>query len=204
MTALVHALLRRREEPYPMAGLLLLTAAASACFGAAVGSYQARLQIPYAAVKMPVYFLGTLGLSFAAMHLFAARELRARETFAVALETVALTTVVLAALAPVEALVSLSCPRSSRRAYSFLILLLTGSIGIAGVCGVTRAYRRLGSVRLTAAWVLLYAFVGAQLAWLLRPWVSDGRSGQPFLPLRENLHGNFYEAVFRALCDLVN
>jgi hypothetical protein len=202
MTALVHALLRRREDPHPALGLLVLTVAASACFGASVGAYQARLQILYAAVKMPVYFLGTLGLSFAAMHLFAARGLRARETFAVALETVALTTVVLGALAPVEALLSLSCPRPSHRAYSFLILLLTGSVGAAGVCGVSRAYLRLGSIRLTAAWVLLYQFVGAQLAWLLRPWVNDGQSGQPFLPLEENMHGNFYEAVFRALQGL--
>jgi len=203
MTALVHALLRRREDPHPVLGLLALTVASSACFGAAVGAYQARLHVFYAAVKMPAYFLGTLGISFAAMHLFAARELRARQTFAVALETVALTTVVLAALAPVEALMSLSCPKPSHRAYSFLILLLTGSIGAAGVCGVARAYRRLKSVRLTAVWVLLYQFVGAQLAWLLRPWVNDGRSGQPFLPLRENMHGNFYEAVFRAFRDLM-
>jgi hypothetical protein len=203
VTALVHALLRRREDPHPVLGLLVLTVAASACFGAAVGAYQTGLQILFAAVKMPVYFLGTLGISFAAMHLFAARDLRAGRTFAVALETVALTAVVLAALAPVEALVSLSCPRPSHRAYSFLVLLLTGSVGAAGICGVARAYRRLGSVRLTAAWVLLYQFVGAQLAWLLRPWVNDGLSGQPFLPLRENMHGNFYEAVFRALQGLL-
>lgn len=204
MTALVHALLRRREEdPQSVPGLLALTVAASACFGAAVGAYQARLQVLYAAVKMPVYFLGTLGISFAAMHLFAARDLRARQTFTVALETVALTTVVLAALAPIEALVSLSCPKPSRRAYSFLVLLLTGSIGAAGICGVARAYRRLGSVRLTAIWVLLYQFVGAQLAWLLRPWVNDGRSGGQFLPLRENMHGSFYEAVFAAFRDLM-
>lgn len=203
MTALLHALLQKRDSAGSAAGLLLLSAGASACFGAAVGAYQAGPQILYAAVKMPVYFLGTLGLSFAAMHVFAARDLRARQTFTVALETVALTTVVLAALAPVEALVSLSCPKPSHRAYSFLILLLTGSIGAAGICGVLRAYRRLGSVRLTVVWVLLYQFVGAQLAWLLRPWVNDGQSGQEFLPLRENMHGNFYEAVFRAFQGLM-
>lgn len=203
MTALLHALLLKREEGVPVRGMLVLTVIASACFGAAVGAYQGRLQIPYAAVKMPVYFLGTLGLSFAAMHLFAARDLPARETFRIALETVALTTVVLAALAPVEALVSLSCPKPSHRAYSFLILLLTASVGAAGVSGVARTYRRLGSARLTAVWVLLYQFVGAQLAWLLRPWVNDGLGGQPFLPLRENLHGTFYEAVFRAFMDLM-
>src|SRR5438105_12671109 len=151
---------------------------------------------------MPVYFLGTLAVSFTAMHVFVARELRAGQTFRVALETVALTTVVLAALAPIEALVSVSCPKPSLRSYNFLVLLLTGCVGAAGICGVARAYRRLGSVRLTAAWVLIYQFVGAQMAWLLRPWVNDGLSGDRFLPLRDNLHGTFYEAVFNAFRGL--
>jgi hypothetical protein len=196
----VHALLQRRETT--VGSLLVLAALSSACFGAAVGGYTGHLQILYAAIKMPIYFLGTLGLSFTAMHIFAARDLRAGETFGVALETVALTTVVLAALAPIEALMSVSCPKPSRRAYSFLVLLLTGCVGAAGVCGVVRAYRRLGSVRLTAAWVLIYQFVGTQMAWLLRPWVNDGLSGNRFLPLRDNLHGNFYEAVHHAFVEL--
>lgn len=92
------------------------------------------------AVKMPLYLLGTLGISFSAMHLFAARELRARETFAVALETVALTAVVLGALAPLLWLISLSLPFSpglrdpaSQRGYRVLILLLTGRVATAGV-----------------------------------------------------------------------
>ena len=203
MTGLVEALLSRHPDRYPVGGLLVLTVLSSAAFGAAVGGYLGGRQMAFAAVKMPVYFLGTLGLSFGAMHLFAARELRAGETFRIALETVALTTVILSAMAPVEALFSLSSPRPSRRHYSFLILLLTGSIGVAGVAGVLRAHRRLRSVRLTVAWVFLYQTVGAQLAWLLRPWVNDGLGGRPFLPLRENLTGNFYEAVYRALMDLV-
>jgi hypothetical protein len=197
----VQALLRREATSTPQ--LLAASVIASACFGAAVGCYTGGPQIAYAAIKMPIYFLGTLGLSFSAMHVFAARDLRASETFAVALETVALTTVVLGTFAPIDALASLSVPKPSRRGYSFLVLLLTVCVGAAGVCGVARAYRRLGSVKLTAGWVLLYQFVGAQMAWLLRPWVNDGRSGTPFLPLRENLSGSFYEAVLRAFRELL-
>ena len=203
MTALVHALLQKRRDAFPVGRLLALACLSSAAFGAAVGAYQGRLQILYAAVKMPLYFLGTLTVSFGAMHLFAARERKAGETFAVAIETVALTTVVLAALAPVEGLVSLSCPKPSRRAYSFLVLLLTGCVAAAGVCGVVRAYRRLRSARLAAIWVLIYQFVGAQMAWLLKPWVNDGLGPDRFLPLRENLHGTFYEAVLEAFLNVM-
>ncbi len=195
----VHALLLRRRTP--AGGLLAAAALSSACFGAAVGSYAGRWQILYDAAKMPVYLLGTLAVSFAAMHVFAAREFRARETFGVALEAVALTAVVLGALAPVVALIGLSVPASpglrtpeSQRGYRVMILLLTGSVASAGLAGVARLRSRF-PIRLTVAWVVLYQAVGAQMAWLLKPWVGCTGMDDRFLPLRENLRGNFYESV---------
>jgi len=203
----VHALLLRRETAIP--GLLAATAVSSACFGAAVGSFTGRWQILANAVKMPIYLLGTLGISFTAMHLFAARELKARDTFAAAAETVALTAVALGALAPLVWLMSVSLPfaeglRSpeSQKAYKILILLLSGSVAAAGVAGVARLHSRLRSIRLTVAWVLIYQFVGAQMAWLLKPWVSSTGRDDRFLPLRDNLEGNFYESVWRTFLGL--
>lgn len=203
----VHALLLRRETTLP--GLLAAASLSSACFGAAVGSYTGRWQILFDAVKMPVYLIGTLTISFAAMHVFAARERHARETFAAAMETVALTAVVLGALAPIVWLLGVSLPFSpglgtpeAQRGYKILILLLTGSVAAGGVCGIARLHFRLRSARLTAAWVLIYQFVGAQMAWLLKPWVSHTGLDDRFLPLRENLRGNFYESVFRTVLGL--
>ncbi len=203
----MHALLLRRETT--VAGLLAAAALGSACFGAAVGSYVGRWQILYAAVKMPLYLLGTLVLSFGAMFLFAARDLSARETFAAALEAVALTAVVLGALAPILWLLSLSLPASpglstprDQQAYRVLILLLTGSVAVAGMTGVRRLHARLRSARLTAAWVVIYQFVGAQMGWLLKPWVGHTGLDDRFLPLRGNLQGNFYEAVFQTVTGL--
>lgn len=200
MTALVHALLLKRGESIPAVRLLALSAAASACFGAAIGAYVGGLQVLYGAVKMPLFFLGTLGVSFAAMHLFAARELRAGRTFAMALETIATTAVVLAALAPLAALIALSAPKP--KGYPFLILLLTASVAAAGVAGVVRLHHRLRSWRLTAAWIVIYQFTGGQMAWLLKPWVSHTLQADRFLPLRDNLNGNFYESVFRTVSGL--
>jgi hypothetical protein len=203
----VHALLLRRATTVP--GLLAAAAVSSAGFGAAVGSYTGRWQILYDAVKMPVYLLGTLAISFTAMHLFVARDLRARETFAAASEAVALTAVVLGALAPVVWLMSMSLPFSeglrtprSQQAYKILILLLSGSVAVAGVAGVARLHSRLRSVRRTVAWVVIYQFVGAQMAWLLKPWVSYTGRDDRFLPLRDNLEGNFYESVWRTFLGL--
>ena len=203
----VHALLLRQETS--MAGLAAAAVVSSACFGAAVGSYTGRWQVVYDAVKMPVYLLGTLGISFTAMYLFAARERSARETLDAAIETVALTAVVLGALAPLVWLMSVSVHWSpglktaaAQRDYKVLILLLTGSVAAGGMAGVQRLHSRLRSVRLTAAWVLIYQFVGAQMGWLLKPWVSHTGLDDRFLPLRENLQGNFYESVFTTLLGL--
>lgn len=197
----VHALLLRRETS--AAGLVGAAALSSACFGAAVGSFTGRWQIVTDAVKMPVYMLGTLAVSFGAMHLFAARELRARDTFQVAMETVALNAVVLGALAPIVWLLGISLPFSpglrtpeAQRGYHLLILILTGSVAAGGTAGVARLRSRLESGRLVAIWILLYQFVGAQMAWLLKPWVSHTGLDDRFLPLKENLQGNFYEAVW--------
>lgn len=203
----IHALLLRRETS--VAGLATAAILSSACFGAAVGSFVGRWQILYAAVKMPVYLLGTLAISFATMHVFAAREFPARRTFAAAIETVALTAVVLGALAPIVWLVSLSLPVSpglptarEQQAYRLLILFLTASVATAGIAGVLRLHARLHSVRLTVAWVAIYQFVGAQMGWLLKPWVSHTGLDDRFLPLRENLKGNFYEALFQTVISL--
>ncbi|HVR86375.1 MAG TPA: hypothetical protein VMU54_18785 [Planctomycetota bacterium] len=203
----VHDLLLRRESR--ASRMIAWAALSSAGFGAAVGSYAGRWQIAYDAVKMPVYLLGTLAISFAAMHLFAARHLGSRETFAVALETVAVTAVVLGALAPLVWLLSVSLPSDpgrrdppSERGYRILILLLTGSVAAGGVAGVARLQARLRSLRLTAVWVMLYQFVGAQMAWLLKPWVSHTGTDDRFLPLGDNLRGNFYESVTRTVLGL--
>jgi hypothetical protein len=196
MSSAAAALLRGPAAELPAARTLLLAAASSAAFGAAIGAYTGGRQILYAAVKMPLYFLCTLALSFAALHLFAARDFRVRDTFRAALEAVALTTLVLAALAPVVALAALSCPP---RHYAALVMLLVVSVAAGGSAALARLHRRLGRPSLTLAWVLLYQFVGAQMAWLLKPWVGHSGRDDRFLPLRENLEGNFYESVFRIL-----
>lgn len=45
-------------------------------------------------------------------------------------------------------------------------------------------------------WLLLYAFVGTQLAWTLRPFF--GAPGEEFELVRE-IGGNFYTNVFQSL-----
>ncbi|MEK7470304.1 MAG: hypothetical protein AAB074_23285 [Planctomycetota bacterium] len=202
--AALFALLRGRAAALPAPALLLLAAGCAAAFGAAVGSYTGGMQILYAAVKMPLYFLSTLGISFAALHVLAASRLPAGETLKAASEAVALTAAALGGLAPVVAFVSLSCRRPDQASYTFLILVLTASVAIGGLAGVARLHARIASPGLTVAWVVIYQFTGAQMAWLLKPWVSYTFKADRFLPLHENLHGNFYESIFGVLRSLLS
>jgi hypothetical protein len=54
--------------------------------------------------------------------------------------------------------------------------------------------------RFVQLWVLLYAIVGSQMAWTLRPFV-----GAPSLPfeLFRNLGGNFYSNVFGSIGEIL-
>lgn len=198
--AVAAGLLRGGEGALPVGRLLGLATASSAAFGAAIGAFTGGRQVLYAALKMPAFLGCTLVLSFAAMHLFAARQLRPRETLELATEAVALTAVVLGALAPVVFLIAATCPR---RAYLHLVLVLVVAVAAGGIAGVARLHGRLRRPSLGAAWVLLYQFVGAQMAWLLKPWVGHTAADDRFLPLRENLRGNFYESVFSILSGLI-
>ena len=48
-------------------------------------------------------------------------------------------------------------------------------------------------------WILLFGFVGTQLAWTLRPFV--GSPGEDFALFR-SIEGNFYAEILRTLGNL--
>lgn len=54
---------------------------------------------------------------------------------------------------------------------------------------------------LLRAWLLVYAFVGIQMGWLLRPFVGDPNSPTHFF--REKMWGNAYEVVARMIWHAV-
>jgi hypothetical protein len=55
------------------------------------------------------------------------------------------------------------------------------------------------SMTLLYIWILLFGFVGTQLAWTLRPFF--GSPGKPFSLYRE-IDGNFYAEIFKTISHL--
>ena len=50
-------------------------------------------------------------------------------------------------------------------------------------------------------WLVVFALVGTQMSWVLRPFIGD--PGRPFEWFRER-EGNFFQAVLRTIADLVS
>ncbi|GIF52001.1 hypothetical protein DFJ67_1599 [Asanoa ferruginea] len=61
------------------------------------------------------------------------------------------------------------------------------------------ATERPASMTLLHVWILLFGFVGTQLAWTLRPFF--GNPDSPFALFRE-IEGNFYAEIFRTIAGL--
>ncbi|MCF0097459.1 hypothetical protein B0E54_06335 [Micromonospora sp. MH99] len=59
--------------------------------------------------------------------------------------------------------------------------------------------QRPASMTLLYIWILLFGFVGTQLAWTLRPFFGD--PGQDFSLFR-SIDGNFYAEILRTIANL--
>jgi hypothetical protein len=116
----------------------------------------------------------------------------------------------LAALSPVALFILLNAPplSSAGQGVGHSITLLTDVIFVAyaGIVANRRLLRLLEAIcttpeaarRVFWSWLAGNLFLGAQLAWVLRPFI--GSPGLDIQFLRDDpMHGTFYGAVFRAL-----
>ncbi|NEP49684.1 MAG: actin-binding WH2 domain-containing protein, partial [Moorea sp. SIO3C2] len=98
--------------------------------------------------------------------------------------------------------------RLSIHDYKFFKLLNIVIFGITGLIGVNVFYQCMQFIteqeaeentyrtRILKAWLVLYGFVGSQLAWTLRPFF--GALGKPFAIFRD-LESNFYMHVLQLI-----
>jgi hypothetical protein len=170
--------------------------AAMGTFTGAMGGAPRGMQMVYSAVKVPLLLLATFCLSlpsFFVMNSLMGLRGDLGASVRALLATQAGVTVVLAGLAPFTVFWYVSFA-----GYQEAILFNTGMFGVASFTGqilLKRLYRPLilrdrRHLVLLRIWLVIYAFVGIQMGWLLRPFIGD-----PELPtrfLRENAWGNAY------------
>jgi hypothetical protein len=191
---------------YDLLGIVVFGALA----GLSMGLWTGGWQLIYAATKVPLLLGGTMVIGFPAMVVLGrvlGCPLDTRDAGCLALATIARTAVVLAAMAPATACFSISLPSASPGTYQTVVFVHVVAFAVSGLVGVTaiggRLRRRIDDARVrgrvVVLWLVIYSFVGAQVTWLLRPYLAT--PGLPLEYLRSygplGMDSNFYVSVFR-------
>jgi hypothetical protein len=179
-------------------------------FGLIAGAYSGPAQAVAAAVKLPFLFFATFVVCFPAffiVQVLVGSRLRLLQVAVLVLGALALSSVLLAAFVPITAFFLISGAN-----YYFQHLLNIAIAGVAGLFGMYALHEGLSVVcekrgvyprkalTIMRVWALLFAFVGVQLAWSLRPFLGD--RNQPFQVFGK-YQGNFYAAVIYAVNNLM-
>ena len=191
---------------------LATTAAAGMFYGAVMGTFggiggDRPLIILYAALKVPLLLIVTFALALPSFFVLNTL-LGLRQDFGAVLRALlgaqAGLTLVLAALAPYTVLWYVSFAD-----YPAAILFNGVLFGVASVAAqrlLAREYAVLAARQprhrvLQRVWLVIYAFVGVQLGWVLRPFV--GAPGMPAEFLRAESWGNAYVVVAKMVWGVV-
>ncbi len=221
--AVIESILRDRRRffgeiregidlPGKIRAMLISSLISLAVYGAVLGSSASFWQALSSAVKLPLLFLSTLLICAPTLYFFnvlfgSSQSLR--QTVALMLTVIAVTSVLLLSFCPIVIFFLLTTA-----GYQFFKLLNVGIFAICGAVGVLFLSQGLeivgerdadvagagrGRGCVTWLWVILYAFVGSQMAWTLRPFI--GAPAMPF-ELFRHLGGNFYSDILASLGEV--
>jgi hypothetical protein len=152
-------------------------------------------------IKIPLLFIATLIVCLPALYVsnvLLGTRLAFGPMVMLWLGALTVSSVMLAATAPIVIFFMISS-----RDYSFIMLLHVAAFAISGLYGVSYLasgvrhiaalanpdHQPSSSLAILRAWLIVYAFVGTQMAWIFRPYV--GGPDLQFQAVRP-LGGNFY------------
>jgi len=191
--------------------MVVSTAAFLAVYGAVLGSTHSLIQALSSAAKLPILFLITLAICVPALYvlsvLFGASQ-RLTQSIALVLSAITVTAVLLLSFAPITFFFMLTTSGYQFfKLLNVLFFVIAGSLGMVflsqGVQVVSTSDKQEGvKMRrlLLYVWIVLYAFVGSQMAWTLRPFI--GYPDAKFELVRE-LGGNFYSNILISLGEVL-
>jgi hypothetical protein len=186
---------------------LLVTFACSIFYGFVVGISVGGWQILFDPIKVPWVLIFTLLLCLPTLYVFSAylgSGLTLAQVGAVTFGATAMVSVILLAFAPVTWFFMFTAPGSHHFAVllNVAVFAVTGAFGVGFLMRVMRElHAQTGELprvrRLVMWWIVLYAIVGAQMAWLLRPYFTVT---EVFIRPRG---GNFFVAVLRTIYEFL-
>jgi len=207
-------ILRERDQPLSSRqwrNALISLVLCGFCYGALMGTFggiagERLLQVLYSALKVPVLLLFTFLIalpSFFVLNTLLGVRSDFPSVLTALISTQAGLTIVLLSFAPITLFWY-----ASSADYNAAILFNALMFAIAAFTGqwlLRRRYRRLIAAnprhrRLLRIWLIIYAFIGIQTAWVLRPFI--GNPGMKVQFFREEAWGNAYVEVARKIHDL--
>src|SRR6266508_4305109 len=183
--------------------MLASSTAALACYGLVMGSSHSLWQSLASAIKLPVLFLLTLAICLPTLYLFnllCGGRLSARQALALVLSAITVTATLTLAFAPITLFFLVSGMHSmNAQARAEQGATAEQPETVEQLFQSPAPQPRLVSMNLLMIWVLLYGFVGTQLAWTLRPFHGD--PSMPFILFRP-VESNFYIGVIQTIVRL--
>ncbi len=203
-------------RPVPSAAILFqLTGWIVVCgvgYGTVMGAFggfwgERLFQVMISASKVPILLLGTFAICLPSFFVFNTL-LGVRSDFDAVVRALILSqaglTIILFILAPYTVLwyASFSDYNAAILFNAFVFAVATAGAQVI----LRRAYRPLIERRpihrrLLSLWLFLYAFVGIQMGWVLRPFIGDPSRPTEFF--RQEAWGNAYEIVWRMVWRVV-
>jgi len=183
-----------------------------ALYGLRWGEHYGGFHVLAVMVKVPLLFLLTLVVTCPSLYVFSALArsgLRFTETVRLLLAATALALTILASLAPVIAFFTFGT-----RSHPFLQTLNAVFFCVAGTIALLFLRRTLAAAapmearpgkrstdRIVVAWCGVYALVGAQMAWMMRPFIGTRHLPQE---LFREVESNVFAGLLQALKYLVD
>ncbi|HTU99623.1 MAG TPA: hypothetical protein VMF13_03730 [Luteitalea sp.] len=200
-----------------LAALMIVSAA---IYGTVLGWWHGPRLASYVAVKLPLVLL--LTSAFTMLFAWVAARavgltLRFAQVGALTFLGLATASVLLAALTPIAWLFTATAvpppTPAARTAHNVLYLTHTVLVGMAGLAGTRNLWRALRATQASLPavlstyimWLLAYALVGGEVAWVLRPFVGSVSPDFPVVFLRDDaLRGNVYEFMLSDIFPYLN
>ena len=197
-------------------GYAVIILVGSGIYGFTLGIWRAPVQSLFTAIKFPLLICLTCAGNALVNGMLAqilGSGLSFKQTFVAILMSFAIAALILGGFAPITLFIWYNAPplasKNAILGHSVMLLAHVAAIAFAGLMANRRLLdllRKMSGHVATArtvlfSWLAGNLFLGAQLAWNLRPFIGSPRLAVQFLR-DDPLRGNFYEAVWRALHHL--
>jgi len=224
--AVVETILRNRTHffaeiadgvalPQKLRSMFISSALFLALYGGVMGSTHSLWQALSSAIKLPVLFLATLIVCSPTLYFFNVlygSNQSLTQNIVLIMTAITVTAVLLLSFAPIVLFFLLTTSH-----YQFFKLLNVAVFTISGGMGVRFLSQGIRVVSSTTPagepdrgrrsrrwvvrlWVIVYGFVGSQMAWTLRPFI--GAPSMKFELFRQ-LGGNFYANVLVSMAEVL-